>query len=60
MKEETTEKNISQNETMAQTLIEKKETRNQIFTESKHKDNFLSKKDLSNEVIYFSINQDSK
>ena len=60
MKEETIENNISQNETMAHTLIEKKETRNPIFTENKHKDNFLSKKDLSNEVIYFSINQDSK
>jgi hypothetical protein len=59
MKEETIDKNIPLTETNTHNFIEKKETKQQVLTEHKHKDHNL-KKDLSNEVLYFSINQDSK
>ena len=60
MKEETIDKNISLPETNTLNFIEKKETKHQqVLTEHKHIDH-NPKKDLSNEVLYFSINQDSK
>jgi len=54
--EEINDKNIPQSES----LVQKNDSSPPNITESKNKMNFPNKKDLSNEVLYFSINQDSK
>ena len=48
------------NNTQAESLIQKNDSSPPNISENKNKMNFPNKKDLSNEVLYFSINQDSK
>jgi hypothetical protein len=59
-KEETIEEKKTQAESISPNLIEKTNLIHHNITETRHKINSPSKTDFSNEVLYFSINQDSK
>ncbi len=52
--------NDSQQDIIKQNLIPKEETKPKLKSQNIKRINDSKEKDLSNEVLYFSINQDSK
>ena len=54
-------RNISQaKDILSQNLVSKNESQPQLLKQETKKVNNSREKDLSNEILYFSINQDSK
>ena len=58
--EEENNNNNQVKETLSQNLIPQNETKPQLQTKKTKRVNNSREKDLSNEILYFSINQDSK
>ena len=58
--EEENDNNNQVKEALSQNLIPQNETKPQLQTKKTKRVNNSREKDLSNEILYFSINQDSK
>ena len=58
--EEENNNNNQVKEALSQNLIPQNETKPQLQTKKTKRVNNSREKDLSNEILYFSINQDSK